>query len=116
MTVLQYPEKHVLHQILAQSAIRGEMHKIPEQSPVVAIEKRFQLPNVARPDLLHDGLVSHAPRFRIWIPLFGKKVTTRPVLALRIVNAADIRAFVARDWRLIEELKKDQWLEQKAGM
>src|SRR5205823_14167599 len=45
-----------------------------------------------------------------------KRLQQGPVLALRIVNAADIRAFVARDWRLIEELKKDQWLEQKAGM
>jgi hypothetical protein len=31
------------------------------------------------------------------------------------VNAADIRDFRARDWRLIERVKSDCWVEQKAA-
>jgi len=30
------------------------------------------------------------------------------------VNAADIQAFAGRDWRLIEQVKLDQWRERKA--
>jgi hypothetical protein len=31
------------------------------------------------------------------------------------VNAADIQDFCARDWRLIERVKTDCWVEQKAA-
>jgi hypothetical protein len=31
------------------------------------------------------------------------------------VNAADIQDFCARDWRLIERVKSDCWVEQKAA-
>ena len=31
------------------------------------------------------------------------------------MNAADLRDFKARDWRLIERVKSDCWLEQKAA-
>ena len=31
------------------------------------------------------------------------------------VNAADIQRFCARDWRLIERVKADCWVEQKAA-
>lgn len=30
------------------------------------------------------------------------------------VNVADIQGFCARDWRLIERVKSDCWVEQKA--
>ena len=32
------------------------------------------------------------------------------------MDPADIRAFAARDWRLIEQAKQDQWLGQKREM
>jgi hypothetical protein len=32
------------------------------------------------------------------------------------VDPADIRAFVNRDWALIEQAKEDQWLEQSREM
>ena len=31
------------------------------------------------------------------------------------MNAADLRAYCTRDWRLIERSKSDYWLEQKAS-
>jgi hypothetical protein len=31
------------------------------------------------------------------------------------MNAADLRAFCARDWQLIERVKSDCWLERKAA-
>jgi hypothetical protein len=92
------------------------MHEISEQSPVVAIEKRFQLPDVAGPDFQHDGLVYHAPRFRIWILMARKKVTTQANATIGVVDPADIRAFVDRDWALIAQAKEDQWLEQKRSL
>ena len=36
--------------------------------------------------------------------------------SMRSVNTAEIQSFLARDWRLIEQAKSDQWVAQKAAM
>ena len=59
LPVFQHPEKHLLGQIFAQRAVRGQVLEIAEHARVVPVEEHFQPGDVAFADILHAHFVLH---------------------------------------------------------